>query len=88
MLPEFPVGRDELLALLAADEISGRRGIMASHRQPAYADRDTGEAALPVTERLTDNTLILPVFHQLTDDERARVVDSIRRAAAARTVVA
>jgi len=88
VLPEFPVGRDELLALLAADEISGRRGIMASHRQPAYADRDTGAAALPVTERLTDNTLILPVFHQLADDERARVVDSIRRAAAARTVVA
>ena len=82
VLPEFPVSRDELLAALAADDISGRRGIMASHRQPAYADRDTGGAELPVTERLTDNTLILPVFHQLTDEERGRVVASIRRAAA------
>ena len=82
VLPEFPVGRDELLELLADADISGRRGIMASHRQPAYADRDTGGAELPVTERLTDTTLILPVFHQLTDEERARVVASIRRASA------
>ena len=82
VLPEFPVSRDELLAALAADDISGRRGIMASHRQPAYADRDTGGAELTVTERLTDSTLILPVFHQLTDEERARVVASIRRASA------
>jgi len=82
VLPEFPVSRDELLALLADDDISGRRGIMASHRQPAYADRDTGDAELPVTERLTDTTLILPVFHQLTDEERGRVVASIRRASA------
>ena len=82
VLPEFPVSRDELLAALAADDISGRRGIMASHRQPAYADRDTGGAELPVTERLTDTTLILPVFHQLTDEERGRVVASIRRASA------
>jgi dTDP-4-amino-4,6-dideoxygalactose transaminase len=81
VLPEFPVTRDELLALLADDDISGRRGIMASHRQPAYAGRDFGGAALPVTERLTDTTLILPVFHQMTDEERARVVGSIRRAA-------
>jgi len=82
VLPEFPMSRDELLAALAADDISGRRGIMASHRQPAYADRDTGGAELPVTERLTDTTLILPVFHQLTDEERGRVVASIRRASA------
>jgi dTDP-4-amino-4,6-dideoxygalactose transaminase len=87
VLPEFPVHRDELLALLAEDDISARRGIMASHRQPAYADRDTGGAELPVTERLTDTTLILPLFHQLTDEERGRVVGSIRRAAA-RVVVA
>jgi len=86
VLPEFPVGRDELLELLADADISGRRGIMASHRQPAYADRDTGVAELPVTERLTDTTLILPVYHQFTDEERGRVVDTIRRAAAREAV--
>ena len=54
---------------------------MASHRQPAYAGRDTGLAALPVTERLTENTLILPLFHQMSESEQARVVDALRDAA-------
>ena len=81
VLPDFPVGREGLLAHLAKDDISARRGIMAAHRQPAYAHRDTGTAPLPVTDRLTEHTLILPVFHQMTDGELTRVVESIRRAA-------
>lgn len=80
VLPGFALGRDELLERLAQDGISARRGIMAAHRQPAYAARDTGEADLSVTERLTDHTVILPVYHQLTPDEQARVIRSIRRA--------
>jgi dTDP-4-amino-4,6-dideoxygalactose transaminase len=82
VLPEFPLDREALLARLADDGISARRGIMAAHRQPAYAQRDTGGARLDATERLTDRTLILPVYHQLTEHDRARVVDSIARVAA------
>ena len=81
VLPDFPVGREGLLAHLAKDDISARRGIMAAHRQPAYVGRDTGNAPLSVTDRLTEHTLILPVFHQMTDGELTRVVESIRRAA-------
>ncbi|WP_282944350.1 DegT/DnrJ/EryC1/StrS family aminotransferase [Cellulomonas endometrii] len=79
--PGFPVGRDALLAHLAAADISARRGIMAAHRQPAYASGDHGPAALPVTERLTDRTLILPLFHRMSESEQARVVDALRSAA-------
>ena len=53
---------------------------MASHRQPAYRDRDTGDQPLPNTDRLTDRTLILPVFHQMTDAEQDRVVDALQEA--------
>jgi len=73
--PEYPVSRDELLERLAQAGVSARFGIMASHRQPAHRDRDTGTAALPITERLTENTLILPVYHQLTAHDQARVID-------------
>lgn len=75
---DYPLDREGLIAALADADISARRGIMSSHRQPAYAGRDTGSAALPVTERLTDNTLILPLFHQLSESEQARVVDVLR----------
>lgn len=82
--PEFPLSRDELLEHLALSDISARRGIMASHRQPAYRDRDTGSADLSVTELLTDRTLILPLFHQITSREIERVVSCIREASASR----
>lgn len=82
--PEFPTDRDGLLVALAEADISARRGIMAAHRQPAYWTTETGDASLGVTERLTDNTLILPLFHQMTEEEQRRVVDVLRASSAAR----
>ena len=56
---------------------------MAAHRQPAYAGKDTGTATLDATEHLTDTTLILPLYHQLTQQDQARVIDSVYRASRA-----
>lgn len=82
VLPSFALARDELLERLSRDSISAGAGIMAVHRQPAYWDRDNGDVDLPVTERLADRTVVLPVFHQLTPGEQSRVLRSIRLAAA------
>ena len=76
--PDYPVDREALLARLAAADVSARRGIMASHRQPAYADRDFGSATLSATEHLTDRTIILPLYHQMTDAEQRRIIDVLR----------
>jgi dTDP-4-amino-4,6-dideoxygalactose transaminase len=77
VLPEYPLDRDGLLAALAEADVSARRGIMAAHRQPAYASAD--HRPLPSTDRLTDHTLILPLFHQMSDSELSRVVDVLAR---------
>ncbi|MET8522170.1 DegT/DnrJ/EryC1/StrS family aminotransferase [Nocardioides sp. NPDC004968] len=79
----YPYGldREGLLSALAEAGISARRGIMASHRQPAYA---SPSLSLPATEHLTDNTLILPLFHQISDSEQARVIDVLRQGGARR----
>jgi dTDP-4-amino-4,6-dideoxygalactose transaminase len=74
--PPFPVDREGLLERLASRGISGRRGIMAAHLQPAYKGAPSGP--LPITERLTENTLILPVYHQMTRDEQQRVIDALQ----------
>ncbi|MFC1432382.1 DegT/DnrJ/EryC1/StrS family aminotransferase [Streptacidiphilus sp. N1-3] len=76
---DFPLGRDELLAELADAGISARRGIMASHLEPAYQGHPA--AALPVTERISRDSLILPLFHTMTDAQQDRVVAVLRRAA-------
>jgi dTDP-4-amino-4,6-dideoxygalactose transaminase len=77
--PEYPLDREGLLAHLAAADISARRGIMAAHRQPAYLG--AAHVPLPVTEHLTDTTVILPLFHEMSDAQVTRVVDSLRSAA-------
>ncbi len=74
----YATDREGLMAALAAADISARRGIMAAHRQPAYRERDYGDAPLPNTDHLTDNTLILPLYHQMSDSEQARVIDILR----------
>ena len=82
LLPDdFPISRDELLGRLADAGVSARRGIMAAHLEPAY--HDVAHRPLPVTEHLTSRTLILPLFHDLTEPEQDLVVSVI--AAAART---
>ncbi|QCW52504.1 DegT/DnrJ/EryC1/StrS family aminotransferase [Nocardioides dongxiaopingii] len=75
VLDTHDTDRDGLLVRLADAGVSARRGIMAAHRQPAHADAAVTPGGLPVTERLTDRTLVLPLFHEMTDDEQARVVD-------------
>ena len=66
LLPDnFPVSRDELLQHLADAGVSARRGIMAAHLEPAY--EGCVHRPLPITERLTARTLILPLFHELTE---------------------
>src|SRR5262249_25031908 len=73
--PDFPVSRDELLERLADAGVSARRGIMAAHLEPAYQGFPRGP--LPVTERLTAQTLILPLFHDLTEQEQDIIVSEI-----------
>lgn len=75
VLPEHPLDREELMMHLASAGISARRGIMAAHRQPAHEARP--HVPLPVTERLNDQTLILPMFHQMTGSELERVIDAL-----------
>ncbi|MEX1079867.1 MAG: DegT/DnrJ/EryC1/StrS family aminotransferase [Homoserinimonas sp.] len=84
VLPAGATDRDRLLEHLADAGISARRGIMAAHRQPAYRGSDSGRLPLPITERLTDNTLILPLFHQMTQDEQGSVIDTVHAASTRR----
>jgi dTDP-4-amino-4,6-dideoxygalactose transaminase len=80
VLPDgFPVERDELLRTMMERGISPRRGIMAAHLEPAYAG--SAHVPLPVTERLTQRSLLLPLFQGMTDEQQDRVIAVVREAA-------
>lgn len=76
VLPDdSPLTRDETLNLLARAGISARRGIMAAHLEPAYKDHPY--SPLPITEMLTARSLILPLFHDLTEEQQDVIVATV-----------
>jgi dTDP-4-amino-4,6-dideoxygalactose transaminase len=75
---DAPVSRDELMQSLLDQGISTRRGIMSSHQELPYRNSEW-PARLPETERATAETLVLPLFHLMTEDEQDYVLDCIER---------
>ena len=71
-----PIERNVLMERLAARGISTRRGIMAAHLEPACADLPS--VHLSQTERLTHHSLILPIFHDMTEGDQDRVIEAMR----------
>jgi perosamine synthetase len=80
LLPDdFPVSRDQLLQAMDLAGISCRRGIMATHLERAFSH--LSRASLPNTERLAARSLILPLFHTMTDDDQVSVANVLLRSA-------
>ena len=73
---DAPISRNDLMDALLERGISTRRGIMTSHREPAYADARR-DVKLPITERASDQTLLLPMYTQMTDAEQRYVIDAL-----------
>ena len=76
----LPQNRDQrdVMQFMLDKGISTRRGVMTIHREPAYADL-CGGLSLPVTEMASDQSVLLPLFPQMTDREQRRVIDAVRR---------
>ena len=53
------------------------------HLSPAYADLGLGRGTFPVTERLADSVLSLPLYPQLTEETAARVARLVAAVASA-----
>jgi dTDP-4-amino-4,6-dideoxygalactose transaminase len=75
---DIPVDRDAVMQELLDQGIASRRGIMAAHLEPACAGLPAPK--LPVTERLTRRTLILPLFHGMDTAHVERVAEALARA--------
>jgi perosamine synthetase len=61
--------------------VSTRRGVMNAHREPAYPPGSwRAGSTLNRSERARDTAIVLPLYHQLTEDEQDRVVDALAEA--------
>jgi perosamine synthetase len=68
--------RDRIMQTLLERNISTRRSIMAIHREAPYRS-SRWDARLPVTNRVTETGFILPLFHDMTEEDQDRVVDAL-----------
>ena len=73
--PHAGISRSELMSRLLADGVATRRGVMAIHMEAAYEGPAT--QPLPHTEETTMNTLMLPLFPDLTEAQQDYVVERL-----------
>jgi perosamine synthetase len=74
LAPDTPVSRAELMRALLRDGVATRRGVMAIHLEQAYSDQSV---MLPHTMAATRDSLMLPVFPGLTDEQQDYVIDRL-----------
>lgn len=88
------VGQKETMQALLDEGIATRRGIMCSHREPAYRSepwrcrrgpgacgcRPGACAELRESELAQDRCIILPLYDQMSDEEQDRVIRLLGRA--------
>jgi perosamine synthetase len=76
LLDSCPVDRNTLMSKLLERGIATRRGIMAIHLEESYSQY---RISLPVTEKVTGNTLLLPIYPSMTGEEQEYVIMCVRK---------
>lgn len=93
MRDDAKLSQVEILQALMDKGIACKRGIMNAHQEPAYRGRGNWAcgpsacpspercgatcARLPVSEKLRDRTILIPLFHGMTDEEQDLVIDAL-----------
>jgi len=76
-----------IMQAMLDQKIATRRGIMCSHREPAYpAGSWRAAGTLSESERAQEECVLLPLFHQLTSDEQQFIASELRSALTAQCV--
>lgn len=80
LLQGAPMSQVELMQYLLDNGVVTRRGVMNAHQEPAYSG---AVYCLPKSEYVRDNTILLPFFSEMTDEEIKHVSEAIHNAAEA-----
>ena len=76
LLESAPVDRNMLMSKLLEKGIATRRGIMAIHMEPYY--KGYSRLSLPTTEKITMNTVLLPLYPTLSSEEQSYITNSLK----------
>jgi perosamine synthetase len=73
---DCPINRNELMERLLRMGISTRHGIMTAHRTSAYRN-SSSDVKLPISEKASDNSIIIPLYVPMEHSVMETIVDSI-----------
>lgn len=73
-----PIDRNTLMQQLLDKGIASRRGIMTAHRETAYKLLYS-DVYLPISEDIQDNSILLPVFVQMENQEIQYIIDVFKK---------
>jgi perosamine synthetase len=76
---DCPIERDRLWQALLDAGVAAKRGVMTSHRERSYTET-YGDQTLPLTEKASDRSLLLPIFPQMNVAEQDHVVATLGKA--------
>jgi dTDP-4-amino-4,6-dideoxygalactose transaminase len=76
--------RHGLMQAMLDDGVATRRGVHCAHREPAYATEQwrMGAGGLERSERAQDRSLVIPLFHEMTESDQDRVALALDHALA------
>ena len=78
---EPPLDQRRVMQRMLDDGVATRRGVMNAHREPAYRGGTWRAAgALSRSEQAQETTIVLPLYHHMTEDDQDRVVASLTHA--------
>jgi perosamine synthetase len=81
--PRLPKGvsQKRVMQLMLDARVATRRGIMCAHREPAYQkEKWRAEGTLIRSECAQDECILLPIFHELTEQDQKAVALHLRSA--------
>jgi dTDP-4-amino-4,6-dideoxygalactose transaminase len=76
---DCPVTRDSVWQTLLDNGVAAKRGVMTIHLERSYVET-YGQPSLPVTEKASDSSLLLPLYPQMTEPEQDQVVAALKKA--------
>lgn len=72
---ECTLDRNEIMQELLDKGVASRRGIMTTHRETAY---NNGSYHLPVSEKMADRSIIIPLYVPMSNEEIEKVIMGIK----------
>jgi dTDP-4-amino-4,6-dideoxygalactose transaminase len=76
--PSSKLNRNDLMQALLENGVSSRRGVMTAHRESAYKN-EYSDCKLPVSERFSDNSIILPLYYPMEQKDIDTVISVLKK---------